>query len=465
MLAGLWPQVPAEENPVGYVTNGVHVPTFLAPEWVDVFDRALGFGWSQRMGDRELWAKLVHLPDHVFWSVRQDLKSRLLHGVRDRLRVQHFRNQGSEAHLDRLLKFANPDDPNVLTIGFGRRFATYKRATLLFEDLQEFARIAGDSARPVLFIFAGKAHPADTPGQDLIRRLLQVARMPEFEGKLLLIEGYDLRLSRRLVAGVDVWLNNPIFPYEASGTSGMKAAMNGVINLSVLDGWWDEGYEGDNGWAIKPASGALDQQRRDREEAHTLYEILQDQVIPTYYRRGPQGFSPDWIRLAKRSISTILPRYNAMRMLHEYVARLYLPATQHWRRYSERGFAAAREVGEWKARVRAAWPGVGLRRIDESRKRIQFGESVQITVAVKLNGLTPGDIAVELLLARGSHDRVDGRLRHELAFDGTVTDAGEHRFALDLQPELCGRLGYRIRAYPRHALLTHPFELGLMSWV
>ena len=465
MLAGLWPQIPAEENPVGYVTNGVHVPTFLAPEWVDVFDRALGFGWSQRIGDRELWAKLAYLPDHVFWSVRQDLKSRLLHGVRHRLRLQHFRNQGSEAHLDRLLKFADPDDPNVLTIGFGRRFATYKRATLLFEDLAELARIVGDPARPVLFIFAGKAHPADTPGQDLIRRLIQVARMPEFEGKILLIEGYDLRLSRRLVAGVDVWLNNPIFPYEASGTSGMKAAMNGVINLSVLDGWWDEGYEGDNGWAIKPASSALDQSRRDREEAHTLYEILQDQVIPTYYRRGPQGFSPDWIRLAKRSISTILPRYNATRMLHEYVAKLYLPAAQHWRRYAERGFTAAREVGEWKARVRAAWPGVALRRIDESRKRIQFGESIQITVAVKLNGLMPSDIALELLLARGSHDRIDRRVRHELAFDGTLTDAGEHRFALDLQPELCGRLGYRIRAYPRHQLLTHPFELGLMTWV
>jgi starch phosphorylase len=267
------------------------------------------------------------------------------------------------------------------------------------------------------------------------------------------------------VAGVDVWLNNPVHPLEASGTSGMKAAMNGVINLSVLDGWWGEGYQGDNGWAIKPASSALEQHRRNREESQTLYELLQDRVIPTYYRRGPQGYSPEWVKMAKRSIATILPRFNAARMLNEYVARFYLPASQQWRRYADDRFARAREVAEWKARVRAGWPGVRLRRLDSPRRRITFGESVRVEVAVDLNGLAPGDVVVELLLMRGAREPADRRVRHELAFDGVRTDSGEHRYVLDLEPELCGRLDYRIRAYACHEALTHPFELGLMTWV
>ncbi len=463
ILANLWPQVPAEENPVDHVTNGVHLPTFLAPEWMETFDRTLGFGWSQRLADSALWARLDAVPDHVFWNVRQDLKSRMLHLVCHRLREQHFRNQGSEAHLDRLLRYANPGDPNLLTIGFARRFATYKRATLLLENLTELARIVGDPERPVLFIFAGRAHPADAPGQDVMRQLAQVAKRPELEGKILLIEGYDLHIARRLVAGVDVWLNNPVYPLEASGTSGMKAGINGVINLSVLDGWWGEGYTGDNGWAIKPASPALEPHRRTQEESRTLYELLQDQVIPMYYRRGPQGFSPEWIRMAKRSIATILPRFNAGRMLNEYVAKFYLPAAQQWRRYAESKFAAPREIATWKERVRTAWHRVALRRLDSPPRRIPFGESIRVEVAASLNGLKPADLIVELVLSRGQS--ANRRLRHALVFDGTLTDAGEHRFTLDLAPEFCGRLDYRIRAYPCHELLTHPLELGLMTWV
>jgi starch phosphorylase len=465
VLKDLWPQVPAEENPVDYITNGVHVPTFLAPEWIDVFDRSLGYGWTQRIGDRELWSRLDDLPDHTFWGVRQQLKARMLNSVRYRLERQQLRNQDSETHLERLLRFANPDAPDVLTIGFARRFATYKRATLLLDNIDELRKIVSEPDRPVLFIFAGKAHPADTPGQDLIRHLTQIAKLPEFEGRILLVEDYDLRLGRRLVSGVDVWLNNPIYPFEASGTSGMKAGMNGVINLSVLDGWWGEGYEGDNGWAIKPGSRVIDQQRRNREEARTLYELLQDQVIPMYYRRSSQGYSPEWIKLAKRSIATILPRFNAARMVHEYLAKFYLPASQQWRRYSDDRCARAKEAAAWKARVRAAWPGVAVLRLGAPKKRIELGESIRIEVAVRLNGLAPGDVTVELILSRGSRDPIERRVRHEFSFDGTRTDAGEHRYALELQPKLCGRLDYRIRCYPCHELLTHPFELGLMIWV
>jgi len=464
MLSDFWPQVPSEENSVGHITNGVHVTTFLAPEWADLLDRFLGIGWAQRLHQRDCMDALANVPDHIFWSVHQFLKSRMLHLVRYRVREQHFRNQGSEAHLDRMLKLADPDNPNVLTIGFARRFATYKRAALLFDDLDWLRQLTQDPDRPVLFLFAGKAHPADVPGQDVIRRIWQLSRMAEFEGRVLLVEGYDLRLARRLVSGVDVWLNNPVYPLEASGTSGMKAGMNGVLNLSVLDGWWGEAYSGDNGWGIKPAAQQLEPDRRDREESRTLYEILQDHVIPLYYNRGPMGYSPEWLRMAKRSIATILPQYNSARMVTEYLRKFYLPASQQGRRYADNGFALARDMAAWKSRVHHSWRSVNIRRIDEAKRRIQFGEGVRIEVAMQLDGLAPDDVIVELVLR--DHPRKRSELEQlRFTHDGTRTDRGEHRFVLELQPELCGRLDYSIRAYPHHAMLTHPFELGLMIWV
>ncbi|MBI2960219.1 MAG: alpha-glucan family phosphorylase [Betaproteobacteria bacterium] len=466
MLQALWPQIPPEENPITFVTNGVHVPTFLSPDWSDVFDRFLGFGWTQRFEDPACWARIAELPDHILWSTHQYLKSQMLHMVRYRIANQHYRNGGSEAHLDRLLRLADPTNPNVLTIGFGRRFATYKRATLLFENLDWLREIVLDAQRPVLFIFAGKAHPADVPGQDLIRQLSRVARTPEFEGRILLVEDYDLRLARRLVSGVDVWMNNPIYPLEASGTSGMKAGVNGVINLSVLDGWWEEGYQGNNGWAIKPASEALEQHRRNSEEARTLYEILQDQVIPMYYNRGNTGYSSEWVGMAKRSIASLMPRVDARRMLGEYRAKCYFPASQQGRRYHEGDFEGARAVAQWKARVRAAWPGVAARRLDAQKRRIHFGEDVRIEIAVKLNGLAPEDIMGELLLsnAEGFQGEQEPE-RRAFASEAAIGDTGEHRFVLNLTPESCGRLGYRIRIYPCHELLAHPFEMGLMVWI
>jgi glycogen phosphorylase len=464
ILGNLWPQIPPEENPITFITNGVHVPSFLSPEWVDVFDRFLGYGWSQRMRDQSCWDKISEVPDHIFWSTRQHLKSQLLRLVHYRLREQHERNQESEAHLDRLLRLADPANPNVLTIGFGRRFATYKRATLLFENLDWLRQIVGDAQRPVLFLFAGKAHPADVPGQDLIRRVMQVAQMPEFSGTIMLIEGYDLRLARRMVSGVDVWLNLPVYPLEASGTSGMKAAMNGVVNLSVLDGWWGEGYDGSNGWAIKPAAPGQDDSSRNREEARTLYELLQDHVIPLYYKLESRGYSPEWVRLAKRSIASLMPRFNAARMVEEYVGKSYLPAAQQGRRYAENQFEVARLIAAWKARARQAWPGVKIRRLNSPKTRIQFGDSLQIDTAVRLNGLNPEDVVVELLVSRAGESGKHEPVHHRFDSQG-VDESGEHRFSLNLAPEFCGRLDYRIRVYPWHELLTHSFELGLMIWV
>jgi glycogen phosphorylase len=463
LLKDYWPHVTPEENPVGYVTNGVHVATFLAPEWSEVLDRFLGVGWMHRLGHPGIWEKIRDIPDHIFWSVRQDIKARMLHMLRHRIARQHLRNHGSESHLERLLRYCDPAKPNVLTIGFGRRFATYKRATLLFNDLDNFRRIVGDKDRAVVFLFAGKAHPADEPGQELIRTLVHMASQEEFQGRLLFIEGYDLHIARRLVSGVDVWLNNPVHPLEASGTSGMKAGMNGVINLSILDGWWDEGYDGQNGWAIKPASPQLDQHRRDREEARTLYELLQDNVIPLYYKRAEGGYSAEWIRIAKRSMASLLPRYDASRMLGEYVSKFYLPASRQGRRYTADGYAAAKNVAAWKARVRAAWPGVSLRRLDTPKTRIEFGDSLPIEVGVKLNGLAPTDVCVELILSRALREPAPLAHSHELASAGAAD--GEHRYRIDLKPGLAGRLDYRIHVYPRNEALTHPFEMGLSTWL
>jgi glycogen phosphorylase len=464
LLKDFWPQVSAEENPLGYVTNGVHVATFLAPEWSEVLDRFLGVGWMHRLGYPGIWEKIRDIPDHIFWSVRQDIKARMLHMIRYRIQLQHARNHGSESHLERLLRYANPQRPDVLTIGFGRRFATYKRATLLFNNLDSLRRILADRERPVLFLFAGKAHPADEPGQELIRTLAHMARQDEFEGRILFIEGYDLHIARRLVSGVDVWLNNPVHPLEASGTSGMKAGMNGVINLSILDGWWGEGYDGENGWGIKPASPELDPHRRDAEEARTLYEILHDQVIRLYYSRAHGGYSPEWVRIAKRSMASLLPRYDASRMLGEYLSKFYLPASRQGHRYVENHFAAAKTLAAWKAKVRAAWPGVSARRLDTPRARIEFGDSMPVEVALKLNGLAPNDLCVELLLNRSVREAPPVEHAHLFQAAGEIQD-GEQRFTLELKPGLSGRLDYRIRMYPRHELLTHPFEVGLMSWV
>jgi starch phosphorylase len=387
--------------------------------------------------------------------------------VRGRVREQHFRNHGSEAHLDRLLKLADPGNPNILTIGFARRFATYKRATLLFENLEWLRELISDPKRPVLFLFAGKAHPADEPGKEFMRRITQVASMAEFEGRILLVEGYDLRLAKRLVSGVDVWLNNPIFPLEASGTSGMKAGFNGVINLSVLDGWWGEGYTGDNGWAIKPASEMLSDERRNLEESRSLYELLQDKVIPLYYEREAAGFSSHWIAMAKRSIMTLLPRYNSERMVGEYLARYYIPAAERGRRFDADGHAVARDLAQWKKRVAAAWPRVQVRAVELPTKRVAFGEPAHFVAGVKSDDLAPEDIAVELLLAPAvpELDVPGKRSAQPFRYSGERGDGGEYRFILDLAPELCGKLEYRIRAYPHHAALSHRFEMGMMRWV
>ncbi len=481
-----WPQVPAEENPMDYITNGVHVPTVLAQEWVDLFDRVFGAEWRNHLSDSRYWERVYDIQDHHFWAVRQTIKSHTLAAVAQALRVQHTRNQLSEPHIDRLLRQINPANPNVLTIGFARRFATYKRATLLLRDLDRLYKIVSDPERPVVFLFAGKAHPADQPGQEQLRRVHEVSQTPEFFGKLFLVEGYDLSLARRLLCGVDVWLNTPVYTMEASGTSGMKAGMNGAINLSVTDGWWAEGYDGENGWAIKPSSHADDTERRDDDDAQALYELLEEQVLPKYYAHGKYGFSSDWVSMSKHSLATIVPRYNMNRVLEQYTEFMYVPAALGGRRLRANNLRGAETLARWRTRVQAEWPNVSLTNLGEAVSDIQHGDKLEFDVVARLGTLTPGDVRVELLMHGESatqgpglyggflaeESRLDSPTRADSKAriarfglsDNDVHD-GEYRYRLSIEPDMCGQLTCEVRIYPFHESLTHPLELGLMEWL
>lgn len=464
----IWPDIPPDENPITHVTNGVHASTFLAQEWSNLLDVRFA-DWRSSLTDCQYWDCLKEVPDHRFWSLRQELKTLLLQMVRRRVAVQHRRAGVADAQLRRITRHLVDDNGDVLVLGFGRRFATYKRATLLFQDPARLARLLGDPDRPVLIMFAGKAHPSDKPGQELIRRIHEFSMRPEFIGRILLLENYDLNLARRLVSGVDVWLNNPVYPLEASGTSGMKAAMNGVLNLSVLDGWWAEGYDGTNGWGIVPHGSDFDPAYRDHEEASDLYDLLEHQVIPLYFERGGHSYSAEWVAMAKASMRTILPRFNAERQVLDYVEKLYGPARDHRRKIDAVDDGAA-ALAAWKKRVRACWSGVAFVAstsdvAPDLTRTLHFGDALEVRALLRLNGLSTDDVVVECLLGE---DQEDGsfvvRERLHLEPDSTLP-GGEISYALALRPRRTGLQRYRIRAYPHHTLLAHPFELGCMCWL
>ena len=352
-------------------------------------------------------------------------------------------------------------------LGFARRFATYKRATLMFRDPERLARLLNDPKRPVLLIFAGKAHPKDGPGQDLIRTIHEFANRPEFLGKVLLLEGYNMAMARSLVAGVDVWVNNPEYPLEASGTSGQKAAMNGVINLSVLDGWWGEGFNGKNGWGIIPHTPETPANIRDDEEANDLLDILEHEIIPTFYNRGIQGYSKEWVRLSKESMKSCIPQFNASRMVMDYVKNLYTPATRQYKKMKQNNSAPARELAQWKAKIRQQWQNISIQRADDSVKSIMDGEALPLRIKAYLNGLSPEDVRVECVIdsCRHNTDATIFKKPLSMALQHSGEEGDMHIFSIDLKPVNSGVNYYKIRIYPYHELLTHPLETGFMVWL
>jgi glycogen phosphorylase len=466
MAAFNWPQIPPEENPMGHITNGVHVQTFLARDWVNLFDMRLGGGWRSELLNEDFWQRNIDaIPSHSYWSVLQSLKTEMLSEVRRRVVLQHRRNGCSEALIERLTEHTTPQTADVLTIGFARRFATYKRAGLLFSDPERLARLLNDPHHPCILIFAGKAHPHDLPAQNLIKLIHEYSRRPDLEGHIILLEGYDLALARKLVTGVDVWLNTPEYPLEASGTSGEKAAINGVINLSVLDGWWGEGYNGQNGWAITPHGSAFDRAYRDREEGEELLDILEKQVIPLYYKRDGYGYSEGWVQRSKSSMKTILPRFNSQRMVMDYVRKYYAPARKQRLIMEGNDFARARELAGWRRKLDRSWPQIRLRRLDDNLQEIKSGEVLPIRVAVYLDGLDPEDVMVECLVGREGEDGALVKLDAHVFTPGERLQTGETVYALDLKPRLPGLQHYQIRMFPFHHALCHRYEAGYMLWL
>jgi starch phosphorylase len=469
-----WPDVPAAQNPVGYVTNGVHVPTFLTRPWVSFFDDHLGPGWREHLSDLSFWRALEAVPDPAYWEVAQEVKSRMLAGVRERLRREYARKGLSTAQLGRVTRLLDTANPNVLTLGFARRFATYKRASLLLRDRARLARLIDHTERPVLFIFAGKAHPADAPGQNILREIKQLMLTPEFAGNVLFLEDYDMQLARWLVSGVDVWLNHPVTPLEASGTSGMKAAINGRLNLSLLDGWWSEAYDGTNGWGI-PGAQTQDNERRDALDTDSIMDTLQHEVIPQYYSRNGAAYSPEWVHACKRAMMTVIPQFNSRRMVRDYQAGMYRPAAAAGRSLAAEGMRGAKELSGWKQRVRALWPGVSVRHTTEVAPVLSRTARLKVRVAVQLNGLLPADVAVEFMGTRCvPRDVVErpvlcsyGAPAPAHSWLAMLQPTGDHDgttiYEHELEPPASGEYSMEVRVRPAHRLLAHPLELGLLK--
>jgi starch phosphorylase len=465
MEAYVWPQILPEENPIASVTNGVHLYTFLANEWINQFDQLFGGGWRKELLNGSYWEKLNEIPDYSFWSTRQVLKTRMLVMVRERLGAQILRNGSTQLQIDRVTRYIKPRQQDALIIGFARRFATYKRAALILTDKERLAKLLNNPQRPVVIIIAGKAHPNDLPAQEIIRVIHEHSCKPEFEGRLIVVEDYDIALARELVAGVDVWLNNPAYPMEASGTSGQKAGMNGVLNLSILDGWWDEGYNGCNGWAISPHSEESQVEIRDHEEARELLDLLEYKVIPLYFERDTHGYSPQWIQMSKNAMKSLIPNFNSERMVLDYLRGFYTIAMDRGRQFEANHYQAGTELARWKAMVHFSWPRVKIEILRPLETSIYRDQSLSIDVAVDFDGMQPSDIQVECLLgtedAQGQFQPRDGLL---LNHDGLLED-GRARFTLSVAPMLSGRMVCMLRAYPWNPLLTHRFEMGYMLWL
>lgn len=457
----LWPDVPSEEIPIGHVTNGVHNESWMAPEVGALVSEVLGGDWREHPDDPARWREFeTGLELGRLWDVRKVLKLEGVGFLRSRLRRQLDRQEATASALrdaDGLF------DPEALTIGFARRFATYKRATLIFRDLDRLARLLNDRERPLQLVFSGKAHPADKPGQELVASIHRLSQEPRFAGRILFVEDYDIAVGRALTRAVDVWLNNPRRPLEASGTSGQKAAMNGVLNLSILDGWWPEGYDGDNGWAFGSDRSYDDEAKADAADADALYSLLESEVVPLYYRRDAAGVPCQWMKRSRSAIASITPRFNAQRMVKEYVSRYYRPASLRWRKLRERGYASAAALADWRKRVERHWPDIYLSAKPSSELRQVAGEELTLEVMLHLGELTDIDVRVEVVYSREEDGLRAGLRRVPMASRQSFPDGGR-LYVAKFRPELSGRLVYGVRAYPVNDMLATPFDAKAVRW-
>jgi glycogen phosphorylase len=455
----LWPGVPEEEVPIGHVTNGVHVKTWIAPEIQALVARTLPPDWLARVDDAAMWRAFEGVDPVELWKTRRLLKEQFVRFLRRRVIRQLERQEASPTALRATSALF---DGTALTIGFARRFATYKRATLIFRDLDRLAALLGDRHRPVQLVFSGKAHPADEGGQALIATIHNLSKDPRFAGRILFVEDYDMEIGRQLTRGVDVWLNTPRRPLEASGTSGQKAAMNGVLNLSILDGWWPEGFDGRNGWAIGTGRTYADEARADAADADSLYALLEREVVPSYYERDADGVPVGWMRRAAAAIASVTPRFNARRMVKEYVTRFYAPAS---RRAIALGGSrdAAAELASWRSRVGDGWSGVTLRAAPLEDGERHVGDEVELEAIVQPQGLLASDVLVEVVYGPEAHGLQRDLQRVPMTLVATEAD-GSLRYRARFAPVGSGRMAYGVRVLATHPYLASPFDAGAITW-
>ncbi|MCU1326504.1 MAG: alpha-glucan phosphorylase, partial [Bryobacterales bacterium] len=445
MWQSLWPTLPANETPIGWVTNGVHLPSWVNGDLADLYAQHLEPDWRTRLNDPEMWKLVRDIPDEELLEVHRRRKRRLINFIRDRQTAAASRRKVA---ANELRYSSEVLDSHALTIGFARRFATYKRATLLFRDVERLKKILCNAERPVQIVIAGKAHPKDQPGKAFIREIVQLSRDPDLWKHIVFVEDYDMKVARELVQGVDVWLNTPRRGEEACGTSGMKAAMNGVLNLSILDGWFDEAYETSGGWAI----GDREEYAEDQDSIHAsnIYYLLESEIVPLFYARAEGGLSSDWARRMKECIVNLTPAFDARRMVDDYDRKFYKPSHRNWEIMASSGFEEARQRAKWSARVREVWPRLNFIEMDASPALpIMAGRPVSVRTVLNLAGLKPNDVRVECVLGRiGASGALEGG--DIILLPNTATEGETATFAKEITPHETGRLGYAVRVSPNH---------------
>ncbi len=463
MFAGIWKGYAPEESHVGYVTNGVHMPTWAATEWKEFYSEHLNQDLFNDQSNPEMWKGIFNVPDEDIWNMRMTMKNKFINFVKKDFKEKWLKNQGDPTEV---MKIVDKINPNALIIGFARRFATYKRAHLLFTDLDRLAKIVNNEKYPVQFIFSGKAHPADGAGQGLIKRITEISKMPQFSGKIIFLEDYNMIVAKRLVSGVDIWLNTPTRPLEASGTSGEKAEMNGVLNFSVLDGWWYEGYRFDEkaGWALTDKRTYTDQAQQDKLDAATIYSMLENEIIPLYFNKNYKGYSPEWIQYIKRSIGNIAPHFTMKRQLDDYISRFYQPEAKRAAKLEANNFAQAREIVAWKEEVASKWDSIQVlsSNFDEVHAGAsRTGDKIDINVVIDTKGL--GDsVGVELVFYKEEH----GESKYDGRADFKVVKRNGSIFTYELKSSLkeAGTYKYALRMYPKNEALPHRQDFAYVRW-
>ena len=461
MFAPIWKGYYPEESHVGYVTNGVHFPTWTATEWRKVYAKYFDKNYIYDQSNESLWHAIYNVPDAEIWETRMALKKKLVDYIREKFAATWLKNQGDPSRVVTLLESITP---NALYIGFCRRFATYKRAHLLFTDLERLSKIVNNPERPVKFIFSGKAHPAEGAGQGLIKRIFEISQRPEFLGKIIFLEDYDMELARRLVSGVDIWMNTPTRPLEASGTSGEKAEMNGVVNLSVLDGWWVEGYREGAGWALKQERTYQNQGYQDQLDAATIYSLLENEILPLFYNRNEQGYSEGWIKTIKSSIATIAPHYTMKRQLDDYYDKFYIKQAANFKKLAANNNRLAKELAAWKETVAQRWDSIRVVSKDDSMLySAETGKKYTLRYVIDEQGLNDA-IGLELVSIKTGKDGEE-HIFSKREFEVVAHEGNNYTFEATFEPDVAGSFKSCVRMYPKNENLVYREDFCYVKWL